>query len=188
MTIASKSERVACVAFYALVCRISCIIYAKCSVCWRRRSICAGGGLPAFTTCRRSTVFSRARCAAIFANAFASTEVTGAFVRAILAAALQTAGLAAAHLAAVFTRANICELCTIMRDRIMSSGKERKYLEYRTEYTRREYMVKYKQLQQTQRRCKDSTHASRDLPAQFTSLHSWPQFSALHQPASCAQK
>ena len=78
--------------------------------------------------------------------------------------------------------------CTILRDRIASSGKEHKYLEYRTEYTRREYMVKYKQLQQTQRRCKGSTNASRDLPAQYSPLHSWPQFSPVHSSASCAQK
>ena len=107
--ITSNGEGVPFVAFYALVCRISCIIYAKCSVRWCR-SICAGVLLPAFTTCRSPTVFSRARCAAIFANAFASAEVTGAFVRAILAAARLTASFSAAHLAAVFSRAILCEL------------------------------------------------------------------------------
>ena len=125
--IAGNGEREAFVAFDALVCRISCIIHAKFSVRWCR-SICAGVLLPAFTTCRSPTVFSRARCAAIFANAFASTEVTGAFVRAILAAALLTASFSAAHLAAVFTRAELCELCTKVGDRKVSSGEQRKLL------------------------------------------------------------
>ena len=44
------------------------------------------------------------------------------------------------------------------------------------------------QLHQTQRRCKDSTHAFRDLRAHSTPVHIWPQFSPVHETASCAQR